>query len=54
MLELGFELLTDENLEKIKERINSDENPKNIKIDLALKIVSIFDGEEKAKNAFRN
>lgn len=54
MLELGFELLTDENLEEIKKRIDSDENPKNIKIDLGLKIVSIFNGEDGAKKALEN
>jgi len=51
MLELGFELLTDEDLEVVKKRISSDENPKDIKRDLALKIVSIFDGENKAQEA---
>jgi len=51
MLELGFELLTDEDLKEIKERVNSDENPKDIKRDLGLKIVSIFNGENKAQEA---
>ena len=54
MLELGFELLTDEDLKEIKERVNSDENPKDIKRDLGLKIVSIFNGENKAQEAWKN
>jgi tyrosyl-tRNA synthetase len=51
MLELGFELLTDENLDEIKKRLESNENPKNIKRDLALKIVEIFNNKEEAQRA---
>ena len=54
MLELGFELLTDENMDEVRKRINSDENPKNIKKDLALKIVEIFNNKEEAEKAWKN
>ncbi len=54
MLELGYELLTDEDLDQVRKRLDSDENPKNIKRDLAFKIIEIFDSKEAAQRAQEN
>jgi tyrosyl-tRNA synthetase len=47
----AFELLTAADLDHIKERIEGDENPRDIKFDLAHEIVSIFHGEQAAVSA---
>lgn len=54
MLELGFELLTDLDLKIVKKRIESNENPKDIKIDLAVEITSIFNSVKEANIAKEN
>ncbi len=54
MILSGFELLTDENLTEIEKRLNSDENPRNIKMDLALNIVSFFHTAPEAEKAKKN
>jgi tyrosyl-tRNA synthetase len=54
MIEGGFELLTDKNLDDVVGRINSGENPKDIKSDLALEVVSFFHGEKKAEESRQN
>jgi tyrosyl-tRNA synthetase len=46
---LSFELLTDVDLDVVKKRLESDENPRDIKFDLAFAIVSKFYGEEEAQ-----
>jgi tyrosyl-tRNA synthetase len=46
---LSFELLTDVDLDEVRVRLEGDENPRDIKFDLALAIVSKFYGEEEAK-----
>jgi tyrosyl-tRNA synthetase len=47
----GFELLTALDLDEVQKRLNSDENPKDIKRDLALEIVKIFHSEDEAKKS---
>lgn len=57
MILVGFELLTDVDCEEIKTRINSGENPRDIKFDLAHAIVSRFhtsDEADHAKNTWIN
>ena len=54
MILSGFELLTDEDLAIIEERLKSNENPRNIKMDLALNIVSFFHGQTEADKAKEN
>ncbi len=49
MLLLGFELLTDVDLGEVQTRIESGENPRDIKFDLASAIVARFHGEEAAQ-----
>lgn len=44
----GFELLTDVNLESIQSRLETDENPRDIKFDLAQKVVTRFHSEPEA------
>ena len=51
MIEPGFELLTDEPLESVRTRLGSEENPRDIKKDLARRIVAMFHDEEVAKEA---
>ena len=51
MIEGGFELLTDEDMETVRSRLSSEENPRDIKMDLALKVVSFHDGGEAAHQA---
>ena len=51
MMILGFELLTDLDLDGIQKRIDSDENPRDIKFDLAHSIVSRFHDDSLATNA---
>ncbi len=48
---LSFELLTDRDLSLIEKRLSSEENPRDIKLDLAFDIVSSFYGEEDAIQA---
>jgi len=47
----GFELLTDVDLRAIENRLNSDENPRDIKFDLAHAIVSRFHSNTEAYTA---
>lgn len=54
MIEGGFELLTDADLDEVRARIASDENPRDIKMDLAMQVVSFYDGEESAEQAREN
>lgn len=51
---LGFELLTDEDLDIIKNRLDSEENPRNIKMDLALNIVVFFHSKKETEKARNN
>jgi tyrosyl-tRNA synthetase len=51
MLKLGFELLTNIDLITIGVRLKSDENPRNIKFDLAQSIVARFHSEPEAINS---
>ncbi len=46
-----FELLTDTDLDTIQTRLDSDENPRDIKFDLAHTIVSRFHSEDEATAA---
>lgn len=50
----GYELLTDEDVSEIEEKLKNTDNPKDIKMDLAVKIVTSFDGEELAMHAQEN
>ncbi len=57
MILIGFELLTDVSLDEIKKRLETDENPRDIKFDLAHKIVTVFhnsDLADKAKDSWLN
>lgn len=47
----GFELLTDTDLSKIQLRLESDENPRDIKFDLAQTIITGFHSESEAMSA---
>lgn len=50
-----FELATDEHpteIEKIQERLKQGENPRDIKLELATIITTLYHGEEEAENAF--
>lgn len=52
-----FELATDihpDEVDKIKERLNQGENPRNIKMMLAKEIVTLYHGKEEAENAEEN
>lgn len=52
-----FELATDihpDEVNKIKERLNQGENPRNIKMMLAKEIVTLYHGKEEAENAEEN
>jgi len=51
MIEGGFELLTDIDLDLVRTRLSSDENPRDIKMDLALDVVSFYHGVEEAQSA---
>jgi len=51
MLVLGFELLTDVDLDEVQARLDSDENPRDIKFDLAHAIVTRFHDDSSAINA---
>ncbi len=51
MILLGFELLTDIDLETIQARLNAGENPRDIKFDLAHAIVTKFHSKEDADKA---
>ena len=50
----GYELLTDKNLDQVEEKLKNTDNPKDIKMDLALEIVATFDGQENAEKAKEN
>ncbi len=47
----GFELLTDEPLRDIEQRLASGENPRDIKMNLALLVTAFYHGAEEAKAA---
>ncbi|SHI87773.1 tyrosyl-tRNA synthetase [Clostridium amylolyticum] len=52
-----FELATDihpDEVDKIKERLNQGENPRNIKMMLAKELVTLYHGKEEAENAEEN
>lgn len=52
-----FELATDihpDEVNKIKERLNQGENPRNIKMMLAKELVTLYHGKEEAENAEEN
>jgi tyrosyl-tRNA synthetase len=51
MILLGFELLTDADLDAVQKRIDAGENPRDIKFDLGLSIVTKFHGEQEAHAA---
>lgn len=51
MIMSGFELCTDVDLAKIQARLDSGENPRDIKLELAHNIVSFYDGAEAADKA---
>lgn len=51
MIESGFELLTDVDMEEVRSRLSSDENPRDIKMDLAMDVVTFYDGAEAAASA---
>jgi len=53
---IGFEILTTYDLDeiaKIEEKLNSNENPINLKKELALQVTKEIKGEEEAQNAQR-
>lgn len=54
MLPLAFEVLTDIDLDGIKQRMQSDENPRDIKFDLALAVVAMVYGKNEAQQAQEN
>jgi len=51
MILIGFELLTDVDLESIQKRLDSDENPRDIKFDLAHAVVARFHDDKLASSA---
>ena len=51
MILLGFELLTDVDLEGIQSRLTSGENPRDIKFDLAYTLVSRFHGDTETQKS---
>jgi tyrosyl-tRNA synthetase len=51
MIKNGFELLTDVHLDDIQNRLDSGENPRDIKFDLAHAVVARFHDEESATRA---
>ena len=50
----GFELCTDEDLRDIEQRLASGENPRDVKMDLAINIVSFYHSADEAKTAKEN
>ncbi len=55
MIMSGFELLTDVNLRDVEQRLASGENPRDIKMDLAMNVTEFYhskDEADKAKQAF--
>ena len=54
MIEGGFELLTDVDMQEVRERIVSGENPRNIKMDLAKEVVTFYHGEAAALRSAEN
>jgi len=54
MILSGFELLTAIDLGEVQNRLDSDENPKNIKRDLALDIVEFYHSKEDAESSMEN
>jgi tyrosyl-tRNA synthetase len=51
MIEPGFELLTDADLEDIRARLGAGENPRDLKKELARKVVTMFHDEAAAQEA---
>ncbi len=54
MIEGGFELLTDVDMQEIQTRLASDENPRDIKIDLAKEVVNFYHSREEAMQVAQN
>ena len=54
LIEKYFELLTDEDIEPIKKRMASGENPRNLKVELGKIIVTIYHSSEDAVKAFEH
>ena len=54
MILSGFELLTDQDLSAIEKRLDSGENPKEIKADLAIDVVTFYHSKEEASKAKEN
>ncbi len=52
LIEKYFDLLTDEDIEPIKKRMASGENPRNLKVELGKIIVTIYHSSEDAEKAF--
>jgi tyrosyl-tRNA synthetase len=50
----GYELLTNEIVSDMENNLKNTDNPKEIKMDLAIKIVSAFDGEDESLKAQEN
>jgi tyrosyl-tRNA synthetase len=50
----GFEILTKVDLKEIKKRMDAGENPRNLKMELALEIVKLLHSEKEAKKAQEN
>ncbi|MDD5290152.1 MAG: tyrosine--tRNA ligase [Patescibacteria group bacterium] len=50
----GFEILTKADLGKIKKRMEKGENPRDLKLDLALEVVKLLHSEKEAKKAREN
>jgi len=51
MIMLGFELLTNEDLTTVQTRFDNQENPRDIKLDMAAAVVKNFYDEEQAEQA---
>ena len=54
LIEKYFDLLTDEDIEPIKKRMASGENPRNLKVELGKIIVTIYHSSEDAVKAFEH
>lgn len=54
MILSGFELLTDQDLGQVQKRLDSDENPKEIKSDLAIDVVTFYHSKQEAEKAKEN
>jgi tyrosyl-tRNA synthetase len=50
----GFEILTKVDLKEVKKRLDSGENPRDLKLDLAFEVVKLLHSESEAKKAKEN